>query len=121
MGGEGGLEVHSLLLLTIIPYGLAIVSESGPFKKLASRFIWDVTSVAHPEIFPPILFLLLHHPQYSRDITFAPWRKLGMQIRLVMSICDVKSSFTGYRMRVNSLSRCDAMFPFLLHLGMHDK
>ena len=44
-----------------------------------------------------------------------------MQAILVESICDVKPLILRKWMWINSLGRCDAVFPLFLHLSMHDQ
>ena len=75
--------------------------------------------MAHPEVPSAILLLPLHDPQHSRHPTLALWRELWMQVLPVISIRDVNSFVSCYRMGIDSERGRDAVFPFFLHFRVH--
>lgn len=77
--------------------------------------------MAHPEIFPKILTLALHHAQDAGNLACAPRRLRGVHASAVVAIGNVDASVAGNRMRVNRQCRHDTMFPLLLHFSMHDE
>lgn len=48
-------------------------------------------------------------------------RILGVKRLSIPSIRDIQPLVPGERVRFDGLCRCDAVFPLLLHLGVHDE
>ena len=75
--------------------------------------------MALPHVSTSILFFPLNATKNSRHFAVAFRRESWVETILVAPIRDVNSLVLRYWMRINSLSRCNAMFPFFLHLRMH--
>ncbi len=97
-----------------------IVIKLCPLKESAPLLPRHIPSVTHPKVLSPILLLSLHNPQDSWNITLTPRRKFRMQACLVISVCDVDSFVSRNWMWINGLCWRYAVFPLLLHLGVHD-
>jgi len=102
-----------------LPNRLAIIIKLRPLEERTAFLARHIPCMAHPEIPAPILLLPLHDPEYRGHATLALRRKLRMQISLVVAISYVDPLVAGYGVRVDGGGRGDAVFPFLLHLGVH--
>lgn len=74
-----------------------------------------------PEILPPVVFLSLHGPEHSREVTCTSWCEIGVKVWFVVAISNVDPSVSRYWVWINCLGWCNAMLPLLLHFSMHDK
>jgi len=106
---------------SLFPNRFSIVRKLRPFKECASIFPWDISRVAHPKVLSPILLLSLHHPQNRRDVASTFRRELRMQRSSVVPISDIDPLILSNRVRVNGLSRSNAVFPLFLHFRVHDE
>src|SRR4051812_8862616 len=75
---DEGTNLDRIYLFLPFPYRISIIVKFCPFKKRASILSWNISCIAHPEVFPPILFLPLHNSEYCGNATFTSWCVLGM-------------------------------------------
>ncbi len=104
-----------------LPNGIPILIELCPLEKLTALLPRHVTRMTHPEVLAPILPLPLHNPKHGRHPTLALGSELGVQTGSVVAIRDVDALVAGNGVRINGRRGCDAVFPFLLHLRVHDE
>ena len=75
--------------------------------------------MALPHVSTSILLFPLDATENSRHFAVAFWRESWVEAILVAPIRNVNSLVLRYWVRINSPSRCNAMFPLFLHLRMH--
>ena len=90
-------------------------------EKATALLARHISRMTHPHVPPPRLLLPRCTAQHGRDPTLTLGRVLWMQTVLVTTIRDIDPLVLGQRMGVDGLGRRNAMFPLLLHIGMHDQ
>lgn len=105
----------------LVPARIAIVVEVCPLEEGAVLVAWQIATMAHPEILPVVLLSPLHDFEHSRNITLAFRCEFRMEVSSVVPIGDIDSPAPCYRVRINCLCWCDGVFPFFLHLSVHDQ